>query len=314
MLASSAMEAKRDFAGGRETKMEPNQSTQQTMTADRLAERVIKGLPVKTRRLDLAGVSTSLLEGGQGPPMVVLHGQGGFAEIMGGLIANLVDRYRVIAPDLPGLGRSVVQEGTLDEPGVVRWLGELLAKTCDQPPVLLGVSMGGSIAARFAVKHPDEVGKLILVDSGSLGPFRPPPSLLLALLRMIRNPDRAGVQRMQRQVFFNVERVRAQMGDRLTALEDYQIDRAKQPSVNAANRTLLRKVGTKPITDKELETIKAPVAMIWGRHDRVMPVKYAQRAQAKFGWPLYVIEDAGHIPMAERPGQFGTALRTILES
>lgn len=67
-----------------------------TTTADRLAARLVEGLPVTTGRLDLAGVSGSLLEGGEGPPMVVLHGQGGFAEIMGGLIENLADRYRVL--------------------------------------------------------------------------------------------------------------------------------------------------------------------------------------------------------------------------
>ena len=84
-----------------------------TATADRLAARLIEGLPVTTRRLDLAGVSTSVVEGGEGPPIVVLHGQGGFAEIMGGVIGSLIDRHRVIAPDLPGLGRSVVHDGTL---------------------------------------------------------------------------------------------------------------------------------------------------------------------------------------------------------
>jgi pimeloyl-ACP methyl ester carboxylesterase len=122
------------------------------------------------------------------------------------------------------------------------------------------------------------------------------------------------VQRMQRQIFFDVDNVRAQMGDRLTALEDYQIDRAKQPTVNAANRTLLRKMGTKPLPDEDLGRIEVPVALIWGRHDRVMPLKYAERAGAKFGWPLYVIDDAGHIAMAEQPAEFGAALRAILET
>lgn len=296
--------------------MEPNHNsnTRGTTDSDQLAARLIEGLPVTSRRLDLAGVSTSLLEGGEGPPMVLLHGQGGFAEIMGGLLANLVATHRVIAPDLPGLGRSEVRDCTLDGDGMVKWLGELIAKTCDQPPVLLGVSMGGSIGARFAVERESEISKLILVDSGSLGRFRPPPSLLFALIRFIKKPDRAGAERMQRQIFFDVERVRAQMGDRLAALQDYQIDRAKQPSVNAANRTLLRKVGTKPIPDDELRRIKVPVAMIWGRHDRVMPIKHAERASAKLGWPLYPIEDAGHIPMAEQPAAFGAALRAILET
>jgi pimeloyl-ACP methyl ester carboxylesterase len=294
--------------------MAPKSNAEAMTDPDGLAARLIEGLPVTTRRLDLAGVSTSLLEGGEGPPMVLLHGQGGFAEIMGGLIANLAGRYRVVAPDLPGLGRSEVRGGTLDGPGTVEWLGELIAKTCDQPPIVLGVSMGGSIGARFAVKRGSEISRLILVDSGSLGRFRPPPSLLFALIRFIRNPDRAGAERMQRQIFFDVEQVRRQMGDRLTALQDYQIDRAKQPSVNAANRTLLRNVGTKRIPDEELRSITVPVALIWGRHDRVMPIKHAERASAKFGWPLYPIEGAGHIPMAEQPAAFGAALRAILEA
>jgi hypothetical protein len=46
--------------------------------------RLLDGLPVTERRLDIAGVSTSLLEGGEGPPVVLLHGQGGFAALWGG--------------------------------------------------------------------------------------------------------------------------------------------------------------------------------------------------------------------------------------
>jgi pimeloyl-ACP methyl ester carboxylesterase len=179
---------------------------------------------------------------------------------------------------------------------------------------VLGASLGGSIGARFAVERADEIDKLILVGSGSLGRFRPPPALLFALIRFIRKPDQAGAARMQRQIFFDVARVRAQMGNRLAALQDYQIDRAKQPSVNAANRTLLRTIGTKRVADDDLRKIKAPVALIWGRHDRVMPLKYAERASREFGWPLHVIEDAGHVPMAEQPAAFGAALRAILET
>jgi pimeloyl-ACP methyl ester carboxylesterase len=285
-----------------------------TTDPDRLAARLIEGLPVTTRRLDVAGVSTSLLEGGDGPPMVLVHGQGGFAEIMGPLIRMVVDRYRVIVPDLPGMGRSEVRSGTLDGPRVTEWLGELIAKTCDQPPIVLGGSMGGSIALRLAVARGREIAKVVLVDSGSLGRFLPPPSLLFALIRFIRKPDRAGAARMQRQIFLDADRVRKQAGERLEALEDYQIDRAKQPSVNAANRTLLRELGTKKVPDEQLRKIEAPVAMIWGRRDRVMPFKYAERASARYGWPLYPIEDAGHLPFVEQPVAFEAALRAILES
>ena len=294
--------------------MAPKPNTRATTDPDRLAAHLIEGLPVTRQRLELAGVSTSLLEGGEGPPIVLLHGQGGFAEFMGGLISNLVDTHGVITPDLPGLGRSEVRGGTLDASGAVRWFGEVIAKTCDQPPIVLGVSMGGSIAARFAVERGDEICKLILVDSGSLGRFRPPPSLLFALIRFMGNPDRAGADRLQRQLFFDADRVRAQMGDRMAALLEYQIDRARQPSVRAANRTLLRKVGMKRISDADLRRINVPVALLWGRHDRVNPIRHAERARARFGWSLYPIEDAGHLPMVEQPAAFGAALREILET
>lgn len=88
--------------------MEPNHSTNGTTDPDRLAAPLIEDLPVTNRRLDLAGVSTSLLEGGEGPPIALLHGQGGFAEFMGGLIANLVDRHRV--DNRPGVSCSVVRK------------------------------------------------------------------------------------------------------------------------------------------------------------------------------------------------------------
>ena len=280
---------------------------------NRLAARLMEGLPVTGRRLDVAGVATSLLEGGEGPPMVLVHGQGGFAEIMAPLVRMVVDRYRVVVPDLPGMGRSEVRSGTLDGPRVTEWLGELIAKTCDQPPIVLGGSMGGSIALRLAVARGRETRKVVLVDSGSLGRFLPPPSLLLALMRFIRKPDRAGLARMQRQIFLDADRVRAQAGERLEALEDYQIDRANQPSVNAANRTLLRQVGTKQVPDEQLRKIEVPVAMIWGRQDRVMPYKYAERGSARYGWPLYPIEDSGHLPFVEQPAAFEASLRAILE-
>lgn len=292
--------------------MAPN-TANEAIDPDRLAARLIEGLPVRHQRLDVAGVSTSLLEGGEGPPLLLLHGQGGFAEIMAPFIRMTVDRYRVIAPDLPGMGRSTIRSGTLSGSRVTEWLTELIAKTCDQPPIVLGASLGGSIALRLAVARGDELRRLILVDSGSLGRFLPPPSLLFALIRLMRKPDRASVARLQRQIFRDADRVRSAAGERLEALEDYQIDRARQPSVSAANRTLLRQVGTQPVPAEELRRIHVPVAVIWGRQDRVMPFRYAERASSAYGWSLYPIDDAGHLPFVEQPVAFEAALRAALE-
>src|SRR5207344_1068672 len=66
--------------------------------------RLLSGLPVNERRLELAGVSTAVLEGGDGPPMVLLAGE--FAAVWMRVLPDLVTTHRVIAPDLPGLGAS----------------------------------------------------------------------------------------------------------------------------------------------------------------------------------------------------------------
>jgi pimeloyl-ACP methyl ester carboxylesterase len=292
--------------------MAPN-TANETTDPDHLAGRLIEGLPVTHRRLDVAGVSTSLLEGGDGPPFLLLHGQGGFAEIMAPFMRMTVDRYRVIAPDLPGMGRSTITSGRLSGGRAIEWLIELIAKTCDQPPIVLGASLGGSIALRLAVARGDQLRRVVLVDSGSLGRFLPRPSLLFALIRLMRKPDRASIARLQRQIFLDADRVRAEAGKRLEALEDYQIDRARQSSVSAANRTLLREVGMKPVSAEQLRRIGVPVAMIWGRQDRVMPFRYAERASVAYGWSLYPIDDAGHVPFVEQPVAFESALRAALE-
>jgi len=67
-------------------------------------ERLLAEIPVAERRLQLAGVSTSVLEGGDGLPIVLLHGPGEFAAKWLRVIPDLVRTHRVVAPDLPGHG------------------------------------------------------------------------------------------------------------------------------------------------------------------------------------------------------------------
>ena len=88
--------------------------------------RLLFGLPVTERRLQLAGVSTAVLEGGDGPPMVLLAGE--FAAVWIRVIPDLVTTHRVIAPDLPGLGASEVPDGPLDADAALAWLDELIQR------------------------------------------------------------------------------------------------------------------------------------------------------------------------------------------
>ena len=278
---------------------------------DDARRRVLAGAPVTERRLDLAGVSTAVLEAGQGPPVVLLHGQGGWAGMWLPNIAELARTHRVVAPDLPGLGASQVPDGPPDAAGVLAWLGELIQRTCPVPPALVGVSLGASIAARFTIAHPDQVSRLVLMGAGSLGRFRPAPGVALAMIRFIARPSERTQRGFMRQVAVDPARVRALMGERWEASRAYSLDRARTPSVRAANRRMLRELGTKTIPPQELARIAVPTSLIWGRHDRVMRLRIAEAASARYGWPLHVIEDAGHFSI-EQPEAFRSALQAAL--
>jgi pimeloyl-ACP methyl ester carboxylesterase len=278
---------------------------------DEARRRVLAGAPVTERRLDLAGVSTAVLEAGEGPPVVLLHGQGGWAGMWLPVIPELASTSRVVAADLPGLGASQVPDGPPDAARVLAWLDELIQRTCPEPPALVGASLGASIAARFAIAHPDRLSRLVLMGAGSLARFRPAPGVLLALIRFVARPSERTQQGFLRQVAVDPARVRALMGERWAASQAYSLDRARTPSVRAANRRMLRELGTKTIPPEELARIAVPTTLVWGRQDRVMRLRIAEEASARYGWPLHVIEDAGHFA-AEQPEAFQRALRAAL--
>ncbi|HYN17818.1 MAG TPA: alpha/beta fold hydrolase, partial [Actinomycetes bacterium] len=145
--------------------------------------RLLAGVPVTERRLELAAVPTAVLEGGDGPPLVLLHSSGEFAALWLRVIPGLAASHRVVAPDLPGHGASAAPTGPLGTDRMLAWLGELVERTCPAPPVLVGRGLGGVLAARFAVEHGDRVDRLVLVGAFGLAPFDPAPAFGLAMQR-----------------------------------------------------------------------------------------------------------------------------------
>ena len=282
-------------------------------TAGPPIDRLLQGIPVTERRLDVAGVSTSLLEGGEGPPFVLLHGQGGFAAHWVEVVPHLVRSHRVVAPDLPGLGRSRALTGRLDASAVVAWLGNLIGQTCAEPPTLVGISLGGALAARFAVQHGDQLRRTVLVNSGGLGRALPTPGALVALVRYTFHRSSANFDRVIRYVVVDPERVRSEWGERWAAFAAYDMDRTAQSSVRKADGRLLRRINMPRIPVNQLRRISVPVALIWSRNDRITRFRIAEEASARFGWPLYPIDDCGHFAIGERPDAFIDALRAATD-
>jgi pimeloyl-ACP methyl ester carboxylesterase len=281
-------------------------------TEEAARERLLTGMPVTERRLELAGVSTAVLQGGDGPPVILLHGASEFAACWIRVIPDLVQTHRVVVPDLPGHGASAVAGDPPDAERVAAWLGELTERTCPSPPALVGHGLGGAIAARFAGDQGDRVARLVLVDSYGLGRYRPTPRFALALLGVIVRPTEHTQERLFRQCMVDLDGLREQLGERGALLEAYALDRARSPGQKAALRSLTPQLGLPAIPPAELARITVPTTLIWGRHDRQVRLGVAQAASARHGWPLHVIEDAADDPAVEQPEAFLRGLHAAL--
>lgn len=282
------------------------------MTIQPARARLLADLPMAERRLELAGVSTAVLEGGAGPPMVLLHGPGEFAGGWLPVLPQLIQRYRVVVPDLPGHGASEVIGAALDADGVLRWLGELIDATCATPPVLVGRVIGGAIGARFAAAHGARLDALVLVDALGLIPFEPEPRFGLAMHRFFGAPTTQNYDRFMDLCSFDLDGVRAQLGERWDPFAAYAVELAGTPSVQAALGSLIGQFAAAPIEPAELARIRIPTSLIWGRHDLATSLHVAESASARYGWPLYVIENAGDDPGLEQPDAFVQALETAM--
>lgn len=274
--------------------------------------RLLERLPLDEQHRRPAGIPTAVLEGGQGPPMVLLHGQGEFAATWMRVVPDLAAAHRLVVPDLPGHGASGTGEQTLDTNRVLAWLDELVAATCETPPVVVGHLLGGAVAARYAATHPDRVHRLVLVDSLGLGWYRPALRFGLAMAGFVVRPTPASRERLFDQCFLDLAGMRDDMGRDLELLEAYALERARGPELQAALSALMPRIGIRPVPASDLAGIAVPVGLIWGRHDRQVRLSTAQAASERYGWPLHVIDDAADDPAVEQPRAFLAVLQEVL--
>ncbi|MGB6425486.1 MAG: alpha/beta hydrolase [Solirubrobacterales bacterium] len=274
-------------------------------------ERLMRGIPVVERRLELAGVSTAVLEGGQGPPIVLLHGPGEFAGKWVRVLPALLASHRVVAPDLPDHGASAAGGSPLDAERLLAWLDQLIEQCCPEPPTLVGHVLGGAIAARYAVANGEKLDRLVLVDTLGLARFRPAPRFAFTMVRFLRNPNERTYDRFMRQCSLDLDELREGMGERWDPFASYNVDLARSPRAKAAG-ALMREVGLPRIPAADLARITVPTNLIWGREDRANRIAIAERASARYGWPLQTIDDCADDPARDRPEAFVEALESAI--
>ncbi len=272
---------------------------------------LVADLPVEECRLQAGGVRTTYLEGGEGTPLVLLHGPGESAVWWMRVLPQLVNEYKVLAPDLPGHGASGSATDKLNRETALKWLDTFLHQTCRQPAILVGHVVGGALAARYAVQHGKELKQVILVDSLGLAPFRPAPRFAFEFLRFMVRPTEKSYLRFLPQCMYDVDGLSRAMGRYWRPFLDYNLAMAQDSEKKTAAKHIMGALSGK-IPAAELAKIEAPVALIWGRHDKANRLKIAVKASETYGWPLQVIEDTRDDPKLERPEAFVKAVRSLV--
>jgi pimeloyl-ACP methyl ester carboxylesterase len=312
ILASNAQTAVESKEEAMTTQSRTQEQAALPSIGEALRGALLEGLPVADRQLELAGISTAVLEGGAGTPMVLLHGPGAYGAAWLRVLPQLTTTHHVVAPDLPGHGASGPIDGAQDVDRTLAWLGELIERTCPTPPILLGQIFGGAIAARFASRYGRRLRQLVLADTLGLAPFQPAPEFGNALMAYLDEPNGDTHDGLWRRCAFDLDALRHGMGESWQRMRAYTIDRARTEALQATQHSLFEQFGMPAIPPDELARIKVPTALIWGRQDLATPLSAAEAASRRYGWPLHVIENAADDPAIEQPDVFLAALRRIL--
>jgi 2-hydroxymuconate-semialdehyde hydrolase len=273
-------------------------------------ERMLAGLPTTTRTLDVDGVSTAVVEAGDGPPLLLLHGGiecGG--AMWAPVLSQLARHHRVVVPDLPGLGESAPLP-LLDVDAFARWLAGLSDQTALERPTVVAHSLIGSLTARLATRGSDLIGHLVVYAAPAVGPYRIPVGLRYVAVRWAIHPSPRNAERFDRFALLDLDATRRRSPGWFEAFEAYTRARAGVPHVKQTMRRLIA-AETKPIPDAELSRIDVPTSLLWGRHDRMVPLAVGEAAASRHGWPLHIVDGAAHAPHIEQPDAFVDTLATI---
>lgn len=251
----------------------------------------------------------ALDDAGAGPPLVLVHGLASSRVAWRALVPRLAAAgRRVLAVDVPGFGASPPVGPGFDLAAVARALLRGIEDAgVDTPFDLVGHSMGGAIALTLCDLAPDRVRRTVLAAPAGLRPF-PPLAARLAgvgadpLIRLRARGSALADQAWGRRFLLAAGVVDA----RAIAPAD---TRALMAASATARRTAealsaVAAADLRPVLDRV-----APPTLVWGRHDRVVPLRVGLAVAATRPWlTLDVLEDAGHLAMLERPGAFAAAL------
>ena len=276
---------------------------------------------IELKYLDLHGERIAYLDEGSGEAIVLLHGLAGSSDTWRSLIGPLSRKYRVVAPDLLGHGNSTKPRTDYSLGALSVLIRDVLNELGITRATFVGHSLGGGIAMQFVYQHPDYVQRLVLINSGGLGPdvgmllrlaSLPGAELVLPIIAAKRLLDpgervwslmrKAGIQSPRGEEMWRHYRSLSDGPTRQAFLRTVRgvIDHRGQ-AVSALNRLNTR--------------MNFPVMAIWGDRDAMIPVAHAYAAQqVRPDVRVEVLTDVGHFQHAERPAEVAELIDDFITS
>jgi 4,5:9,10-diseco-3-hydroxy-5,9,17-trioxoandrosta-1(10),2-diene-4-oate hydrolase len=260
-----------------------------------------------------------LVEAGDGPPLLMLHGGGPGASGVSNYsrnIAALARRFRVLVPDLPGYGKSSKELSRTDPVGdLAESMLGLLAELGIGRASIVGNSLGGACALRMALERPDRVSRLVLMGPGGIGTSRGLPTPGLRRLFGYYEGDGPTIERMR--AFIRNDLVydgRAITDDLIRTRFEASIDQEV-----VANPPLRRPRGLSALMrmdltrDRRLAGARTPTLVLWGTEDRVNRPSGGRSLQRRMqNCDLYLFSRTGHWVQWERAEEFNAVTTTFL--
>lgn len=274
--------------------------------------------------LPATGLTVHLYESGPvgAVPVLLVHGLGDEADTWRHLLPLLSEEYHVLAPDLPGFGRSDKPDVKYSLPFFLKAMAELLDVLGIQRTVLVGHSLGAGIAHSFALDHPERVQALVLI-AGSLV-MRVQKIDVATLLFLVPGLGKWLYNRLRRDpqaAFRSLEPYYSRLDAMPQADRDFLFQRVNERVWSDGQRraflSTLRQLagsmrGLQRDLPRRLARLQVPTTVLWGDADRMASIDNGRAlVDLQPSARLEIVPDAGHNLQQEQPGALAETIRKL---
>jgi pimeloyl-ACP methyl ester carboxylesterase len=265
--------------------------------------------------VEIDGVRLHYREEGEGPPVVLLHANYASLFMWEPWAAALKDRYRVIRVDLPAHGLTGPEpSGDYSLQRIQSLFEQFVDARGLERFVVVGTSIGGTVAMRYAADHPERIERLVMISPGSL------EARVRGRTTPANVPKIADVLAWVTPRAFTAYMLRNDYGDP-ARVTDAVIDEWYAMWMREGNRQamidLLRQYVSGGVEAK-IRSIRVPVLLIWGEKNKRVPLALAYETRALLGnspqVQLEVLPGIGHMLVQEAPQQSAAVIRRYLDT